>query len=212
MEEGLRSLRETRARARETPNAANQVQYPEDFNNSVPVIIATAMQKTRTATIIVATQSPGYTEDSFNTDVRKTVDYFKLLPDMYHVILLKPVREDLEVLDAADATDKLRRVVEELNRSTVLYMNDMRGCATTELRTGETTHNRFRGEVIITTFSTYTLRRIVSLGVATSGFIFKALEYIVNGWHAPNKSVQFVTNGEVEDGKFLKFWTSACLH
>jgi len=49
MEEALsRALgrqKETRDRARKTPNAANQVQYPEDFNNTVPVIIAAPMQK-----------------------------------------------------------------------------------------------------------------------------------------------------------------------
>ena len=39
---------ETRDRARETPNAANQVQYPEVFNSTVPVIIATPMQKNKT--------------------------------------------------------------------------------------------------------------------------------------------------------------------
>jgi len=143
--------------------------------------------------------------------VRRTVDYFHLEPSRYHEILLKPVLADLDVLDAADATDKLRRVVEVMNRSTVLYMNDTRGYATSQLPTGETTHNRFKGEVIITTSSMYTLR-IVSLGVASSGFIFTALEYIVNGWHAPNKTVQFVTNGEMEGHKFIEFWTSACVN
>ena len=130
---------------------------------------------------------------------------------MYHAILLKPVRDDLKVLNAADATDKLRRLVEDLNKSTVSYMNTTKQSATAQLPTGETVHGSFKGEVIITTSSRYALR-IVSLGVATSGFIFTALEYIVNGWHAPNKSVQFVTNGEVEGDRFIKFWASACVN
>lgn len=202
---------ETRVRARETPNAANQVQYPEDFNNHVPVIIAVPMQRKKIYTVIVATQNKGYTEESFNTDVIRTVDYFELEPNMHHEILLKPVLEDLEVLDTADATTKLRRVVEVLNRSTVLCMNNMQGSATTQLPSGLTRHDRFKGEVIITTSSMYTLR-IVSLGVASSDFIFTALEYIVNGWHAPNKNVQFVTNAEIEGHKFTEFWSSACIN
>ena len=94
--------------ARVTPNAANQVQYPEEFNNNVPVITALPLQKQKILTIIIATQSRGYTAESFNTDVRKTVDYFEIGPNDYQTILLKPVAADLDkILDSADATDKL---------------------------------------------------------------------------------------------------------
>ena len=205
------SHEQTHARARETPNAANQVQYPEEFNSTVPVIIAAPLQKWKINTIIIATQSKGYTEESFRTDVERTNDYFELQPGMYEAILLKPVLEDLDVLDAADATDKLRRVVDTMNRNTVFSMSDVQGRTTTTLPSGETRHNRFKGEIIITTSSEYTLR-IVSLGVATSGFIFTALEYIVNGWRAPKKKVQYVTNGEMELHKVFNFWSSACVN
>ena len=173
---------ETQKRVRETPNPANQVQYPKDFNNGVPVIIAAPLQKAKVSTIIIAMQSKGYTENSFQTDVRKTVDYFGLQPNMYHQILLKPASEELQnVLDSADATNKLRYVVEILNENTVLHTEQSQGYSTTQLPTGAKGHLRFKGEVVITTFSRYNLR-IVSLGVATPGnFIFTALEFLVNG-------------------------------
>ena len=208
---GLTKHEETHTRARETPNAANQVQYPEEFNNTVPVITAFPLQKKEIATIIIATQSKGYTEESFNTDVMKTVDYFGIARGTYQAILLKPVLEELNVLDSADATVKLREVVKMMNARTVLYMNDRQCRGASELPTGETMYYHSTEEVVITTSSMCTLR-IVSLGVAESGFIFTALEYIVNHWRAPDKYVQFVTNGEIQHGKYFDFWTGACIN
>jgi len=101
--------------------------------------------------------------------------------------------------------------VDLMNRCTVSYVNDTEHSARTQLPSGETLHGRVRGEVIITTSSVCTLR-IVSLGVAASGFTFTALEYLVNHWRVPEKLVQFVTNGEMEKEKFLDFWTSACIN
>ena len=130
----------THARARETPNVANEVQYPDEFNNCVPVISAVPMQLTKAATIIIATESKGYPEESFNTDVATTLRYFKIDPDdrfWYQAILLKPVHEDLEILHSADARRKLQKVVELMNRSTVLYAKSMEQSSVVELPTGE---------------------------------------------------------------------------
>jgi len=195
--------------ARDMPNAANQVQYPKEFYNSVPVITAVPLVKHKINTIILATQSPGYTQESFNTDVRKTAEYFELEPSMYVAILLLPSHEGLNVLDSADAADKLRRVVDMMNSSTVLLSSERSDSS--QLPTGETRHVRQKEEIIITTSSAYTIR-IVSLGVKSSSFIFTALEYVVNHWLAPQKYVQFITNGEIADEKFIKFWTSACIN
>jgi len=197
--------------ARETPNVANQVQYPKEFYNTVPVITALPLKKQKITTIIIATKSRGYTEESFNTDVRKTAEYFGLDPTMYEAILLLPSREDLKVLDSADAVDKLRRVVDKMNSDTVLHDNLQQRSETEQLSTGDIRHVRKSEEVIITTASAYAVR-IVSLGVATSNFIFEALEFMVNHWRVPHKAIQFITNGEIEDDKFLKFWTSACIN
>lgn len=199
-------------RARETPNAANQVQYPAEFNNCVPVMTAVPFQQAKMNTIIIATQSKGYTEESFATDVDETVRYFQLEEDKYKAILLKPVSEDLpEVLDSADAATKLKQVVDMMNEKTVLYRGQTEHAASTQLPTGETVHDRSQDEVIITTSSTYNLR-IVSLGVKSTGFVFTALEYLVNHWYVPDKYVQFVTNGETGKHEFAEFWTSACVN
>ena len=93
--ENISKMKDIADRARDTPNAANQVQYPAEFNNCVPVITAVPLQPTKINTIIIATQSKGYPEKSFVTDVKKTVDYFKLDYGMYLEILLKPVSEEL---------------------------------------------------------------------------------------------------------------------
>jgi len=206
-----RATRDDASRAREMPNAANQVQYPKEFYNTASVITALPLQKQKVNTIILATQSQGYTEESFNTDVRRTANYFELDPGMYVAILLKPTHEDLNVLDSADAANKLRRVVDMLNSSTVIHTSQTDRSETSQLPTGETRHVRQREEVIITTSSLCTLR-IISLGVKSSGFIFTALEYMLNHWLVPQKYVQFITNGEIEDDKFIKFWTSACIN
>lgn len=203
----MASMGQTAERLRETPNAANEVQYPEEFNSSVPVITAAPLQKSKTETIIIALQSKGYPEEAFKADVAKTLDYFEIEPDshyLYQAILLKPVSKDLKVLDSADATSKLKKVVDMMNRNTVVYMDKKERHATAELPTGNTKHDCVKEEVIITTSSTYQLR-IVSLGVTTSNFIFDALQYIVNHWNVPNKYVQFVTNEEIGQGKLLDF-------
>ena len=198
-------------KARDTPNAANQVQYPEEFNNGVPVITALPWLRAKTATIIIATQSKGYTEESFQTDVRETVRYFQLEEGMYKAILLKPIANNEDILDPVDAAEKMREVVKMMNRSTILYMSNVEQSATAQLPTGETIHGRAQGQVIVTTASSYTLR-IVSPGVATSSFIFKGLEYLLNHWQAPVKSVQFITNAEIRENMFQDFWTSACVN
>lgn len=207
----IKAGRDDVSKVRETPNAANQVQYPQEFNNTVPVITALPFQREKVNTIIIATQSPGYTEESFDTDVRKTVEYFELDPGMYVAILLKPTREDLEVLDSVDAVQKLRRVVDLMNRSTVVNFCETERSETKQQATDEFRHVRQKEEVIITTRSAYAIR-IVSLGVRSSSFIFKALEFVINQWLVPQKYVQFITNGEIEDEKFMKFWTSACIN
>jgi len=200
-------------KAREIPNAANEVQYPDEFHNWVPVITAAPMQQGKVATIIIATESKGYPEESFNTDVAMTLSYFKIDPDdriVYQAILLKPATE--RVLDSADARQKLKRVVDLMNRSTVLYTSNVEQSSQSEQPSGGTLHSRLQGEVTITTHSKYMLR-IVSIGVAAPDFIFDALEYLVNHWVAPNKYVQFVTNGEIKaKGELLDFWTSACIN
>ena len=199
------------ARARETPNAANQVQYPADFNNCVPVISAASLQPMKINTIIIATQSKGYPEESFRSDVEKTVDYFQLENGMYVGILLKPVSEELEILDSEDAAEKLKKVVDMMNRKTVFYKSNTEKSSKTQLPTGETCHGLTQDEVIITSSATYTLR-IVSLGVKYTDFLFDALEYMLNRWYVPDKYVQFVTNAETERNKFQEFWTSACVN
>ena len=93
--ENFAKMKDIADRARDIPNAANQVQYPAEFNNCVPVITAVPLQPAKIDTIIIATQSKGYTEKSFETDVKKTVDFFKLDYGMYLPILLKPVSEEL---------------------------------------------------------------------------------------------------------------------
>ena len=204
-------MKEIADRVRDTPNAANQVQYPAEFNNCVPVFTAVPLQSTKINTIIIATQSKGYPEESFRIDVKKTVDYFKLEYGMYVEILLKPVSEELAVLDSEDAAAKLKRVVDMMNSKTVLYRSNTEQSANTQLPTGVTYHGHKQDEVIITTSSTYSLR-IVSLGVKSCSFVFTALEYMLNHWCVPNKYVQFITNGETEKNKFQKFWTSACVN
>lgn len=201
----------TRSKARKIPNAANLVQYPEVFNNSVPEISARPMEMSPTATVIIATQSQGYTEESFKTDVRETVNFFGLPRGLYEEILLKPVAEDIEILDSADAVKQMQQVVRKMNKATVKEVKTTTYSESAPLDNGDTRHGSFVKEDIVTTAATYTLR-IVSLGVATSNFIFKALEYLLNHWRVPLKSVQFVTNGETEDHKFTDFWTTACIN
>jgi hypothetical protein len=209
--EAINKKKSVEDKARDTPSAANQVQYPEEFNNGAPVITARPWLRAKTATIIIATQSKGYTEESFQTDVRETVRYFQLEEGMYKGILLKPVANNNDILDSVDATEKMREVVKMMNSNTVLYKSNMEQSTTAQLRTGETIHGRAQGQVIVTTAGSYTLR-IVSPGVKTSGFIFKGLEYLLNHWQAPTKSVQFITNGELEKDTFQDFWTSACVN
>jgi len=204
----------TEDEAREIPNASNQVEYPEEFHSWTPVITAAPMQRGKVATIIIATESPGYPSESFDTDVKATLRYFNMEPDdrfMYQEILLKPATKN--ILDSADARQKLKRVVDLMNRSTVLYASNLEQSAQSDLPSGGTLHSRLQGEVTVTTHSGYILR-IVLVGVkAAHRFIFKALEYLVNQWMAPNKYVQFVTSGEIKaKGELLDFWTSACVN
>jgi hypothetical protein len=208
-----RGQRKTRDRARQTPNVANQVQYPEEFYNVVPMISGSPLEKTKMDTIIIATQSPGYSEQSFLTDVAKTVEYFELAEGTYQAVLLKPVHEDglQQILDSADATSKLREVVKLMNRNTVLFEEDKVRRGKTNKPSGETMHIHATQRVTVTKTSTCTLR-IVSVGVASSAFTFTALEYMMNHWLAPDKYVQFVTNGEINRGEFSQFWTSACIN
>jgi len=206
--------KEIEENAKETPNAANQVQYPDEFNNWVPVITAAPMQQAKVATIIIATESKGYPEESFNTDVATTLSYFKIDPEdqfMYQAILLKPATE--KVLDSADARKKLKKVVDLMNRSTVLYAGEIDESSQSDLDPSGTLNSRLQGEVTITTHSKYILR-IVSFGVAAPhAFIFEAMEYLLNHWKVPCKYVQFVTNGEMKaKGELLDFWTSACVN
>ena len=200
--------------AREIPNASNEVEYPDEFHNWTPVITAAPMQQGKVATIIIATESPGYPQESFDTDVKTTLRYFNMDPDdsfSHQAILLKPATKN--ILDSADARQKLKRVVDLMNRSTVVYASNMQQSAQSDLPSGGTLHSRLQGEVTVTTHSSYILR-IVLVGVkAAHRFIFKALEYLVNQWMAPNKYVQFVTSGEIKaKGELLDFWTSACVN
>jgi len=215
--EAMNKIKSVEDKARDTPSAANQVQYPEEFNNGAPVITARPWLRVKTATIIIATQSKGYTEESFQTDVRETVRYFQLEEGMYKGILLKPVANSDNILDSVDATAKMREVVKMMNSNTVLYRCNVERSATAEAQTGETIHGRAQGQVVVTTADSYTLR-IVSPGVKTSSFIFKGLEYLLNNWHVPVKWVQFITNGEIiingeiQEDMFQDFWTSACVN
>ena len=88
-----------------------------------------------------------------------------------------------------------------MNRQTVLYRTTVEKATKSQLQDGVTYHDRQNDEVIITTASTYSIR-IVSLGVKTSNFVFKALEYMLNHWRVPDKYVQFVTNGDTENTSF----------
>src|SRR5579863_1758201 len=105
--EAMNKMKSPEDKARDTPSAANQVQYPEEFNNGAPVITARPWLRAKTATIIIATQSRGYTEESFQTDIRETVRYFQLEEGMYKGILLKPVANNDTILDSVDATAKM---------------------------------------------------------------------------------------------------------
>lgn len=213
--EGIRGILEAGQsaahRARKTPNAANQVQYPDEFYNSVPVITATPLLKVQLTTIIIATQSEGYCQESFDDDVRETVRFFNLDDRSYQAILLKPVAPDLEILDSSDAVKKMKQVVNKMNRSTVKEVKTTYFSESVPLSSGDIRHGRLVKEEIITTLYEYTLR-IVSVGVASSGFIIEALQYMMNHWNVPKKSVQFVTNAEHGDNNLFDFWVSACVN
>jgi hypothetical protein len=193
--------------ARETPTAANCIQYPQEFHNCVPVITAESLVLKKLPTIIIATQSEGYTAELFRKDVDLTRDYFRLDDSMMHTILLKPVIEGLDVLDSADATKQMNDVVERMNTATGGYYAEMH--VTAQLPTGQTMHGK--AERLICDQPLYTLR-IVSLGVKTSNFMFEAMEYMLNHWTVPKKHVQFVTNGETRQQEFLNFWISASVN
>jgi len=208
----LKSGESTREKARKMPNAANLMQYPKEFNNSVPVITAKPLEERQLPTIIIGTQSSGYPKESFETDVIETVKFFNLPEGSYQTILLKPVAEDLEeILDSADATKQMHQVVREINKLTVKEIKTTVYSESTPLTTGDIRHGRLVKEEIVTTFDTYTLR-IVSVGIATANFLFVALEYILNHWSVPKKNVQFVTKGETKNDKFINFWITACIN
>lgn len=164
-------------------NAIHEVQYPIDFKNSAITLQATPFIKEAITTIVIATQCQEYDEQNFNRDVKSTCQFFNLQHDQIIKVLLKPITMEDRVLDAKNATELMLNVVNKLNES---YNSKH---ITSDLK----------------------YIRIISLGVATSNFIFKALEYLLNKWEDPNKCVQFVCNGEIEGDKFLQFWKDAVI-
>lgn len=196
----------------DTPNKANEVQFPKQISSHTLQISSVPFDKSCFPTIIIATQTAGYTGDQFTTDVEKVTAFFNLSENQIIKILLKPIMAvnlptqpntvDLsDVLDSADAANQLEKAV-------VLVRKGMPAPQLSDQPNPNMT----------TLYQTYTRvqmlsrLRIVSLGVKFSQFFFQALEYLLNQWESPAKSVQFVTNGETENYLKLRFWKTACIN
>lgn len=76
------------------PSKANLVHFPKTMRNEVLYIRSTPMRYDKTATIIIATISKGYTSDMFEDDVKKICKIFKLEAEdskLVQKIALKPI-------------------------------------------------------------------------------------------------------------------------
>ena len=182
------------------------MQYPTEFKNSAITLRATPFYKDVIGTIVIATQSKGYDNESFERDVKSTSQFFKLNPDGIIKVLLKPVAKEDNVLDAKDATRQMVDVVNLLNTSREHFVRHNVQIA------DDTGRRAVNIETTITEFNS-PLRyiRIICLGVAMTKFIFKALEYMLNEWLDEDKYVQFVTNGDDPKANLVKFWKDAII-
>jgi hypothetical protein len=150
----------------------------------------------------------------FEADVDSTCAFFHLNKDdpaQVQKILLTPVSPDLDhVLNSADAIQQMRNVVILMNAGVDELARSIQLTESAQYSTGETAQRTVTVSDTITK-KIFPRIRIVSLGVKMSHFIYQALEYMLNHWRAPTKSVQFVTNGEADEFGFLNFWKSACI-
>ena len=176
------------------PNQLHELQIPKQISNKILEIRSVPLDTAACPTIIIASQTAGYNAVQFKRDVEKVTAYFKLKNFQVAEILLKPIKPEFsDVVDSADAAKQMEDAVEFVSRGTM---------ATRKLSQAEMSHPA----------QNLTRLRIVHLGVSYSKLFFQALEYLLNNWESQEKSVQFVTKGDDEHYKKLRFWKTACIN
>jgi len=198
-------------RAQNTPNiSTNTLQFPREFLAPCLELSANDLNKEKMPTLIIGTLSQGYTTEMFEQDVANVKAYFSQEDNVYPV-LLKPVSDALnKVLNSSDAANQMHAVIESMNRNYELGTIEIPRRGVRVHLDGNVARIVSAEERIVISGSPNI--RIVSVGVCTSPFIFKALEYFLRSWTATFKHVYFVTTGELPgDHNYINFWRKACI-
>jgi len=191
-----------------TPNITNELQLPTQFFHPVIELQSNGLFMEKMPTLVVGTETKGYTQEMFDRDFSKVKKFFSLEESIYPVFL-KPVSQELNrILDTSNATSQVHSLIELMNSNTELGSLELYRKLILKREQGNIVHFQSAEETIAVNGSPNL--RIVSVGVSYSEFIFQALNYLLRNWSASYKHVYFITSSEPGQ-KYFDFWKKACV-